>query len=297
MGLNAGTVRLLGNAFIQALKDSFADNVTQWAAAIAYYSFLSLFPLLLAAVSLSAYFVSPDWAIGKAIVLLREFVPEGDDAVQRIIRDAVHDAHPYAGIASLLLLLVLGSRAFGALSRALNIAYEGEQTDSLARRIIIEIVMMTAVGVLFVCTLFSHYLLLFLSNAVRLLPGETGATFTLIAQLIRVLLMLAAFYLIYRFVPRKRLNWKSIALGTVVATSLLVAARPLFYGYVQNLANYNLMYGGIAIAVVLLVWGWVAAFITILGGEMASHFQTMVLEGAGAKTVDRKRMHLRNVKK
>jgi len=297
MVLNAATVRLLGSAFIQALKDSFADNVTQWAAAIAYYSFLSLFPLLLAAVSLSAYFVSPDWAIGKAIVLLREFVPEGDAAVQRIIRDAVHDAHPYAGIVSLLLLLVLGSRAFGALSRALNIAYEGEQTDSLARRIVIEIGMMTAVGVLFVCTLFSHYLLLFLSNAVRLLPGETGTTFTVMAQLIRVLLMLSAFYLIYRFVPRKRLNWKSIVLGAVVATSLLVAARPLFYGYVQNLASYNLMYGGIAIAVVLLVWGWVAAFITILSGEMASHFQTMVLEGAGAKAVDRKRMHLRNVKK
>ena len=297
MVLNAATVRLLGSAFIQALKDSFADNATQWAAAIAYYSFLSLFPLLLAAVSLSAYFVSPDWAIGKAIVLLREFVPEGDAAVQRIIRDAVHDAHPYAGIVSLLLLLVLGSRAFGALSRALNIAYEGEQTDSLARRIVIEIGMMTAVGVLFVCTLFSHYLLLFLSNAVRLLPGETGTTFTAITQLIRVLLILSAFYLIYRFVPRKRLNWKSIVLGAVVATSLLVAARPLFYGYVQNLASYNLMYGGIAIAVVLLVWGWVAAFITILSGEMASHFQTMVLEGAGAKTVDRKRMHLRNVKK
>ena len=297
MVLNAATVRLLGSAFIQALKDSFADNATQWAAAIAYYSFLSLFPLLLAAVSLSAYFVSPDWAIGKAIVLLREFVPEGDAAVQRIIHDAVHDAHPYAGIVSLLLLLVLGSRAFGALSRALNIAYEGEQTDSLARRIIIEIGMMTAVGVLFVCTLFSHYLLLFLSNSVRLLPEEAGTTFTAIAPLIRVLLMLSAFYLIYRFVPRKRLNWKSIVLGAVVATSLLVAARPLFYGYVQNLASYNLMYGGIAIAVVLLVWGWVAAFITILSGEMASHFQTMVLEGAGAKMVDRKRMHLRNVKK
>ena len=74
MGLNAAIVRLLGNAFIQALKDSFADNATQWAAAIAYYSFLSLFPLLLAAVSLSAYFVSPDWAVGKAILLLGEFV-------------------------------------------------------------------------------------------------------------------------------------------------------------------------------------------------------------------------------
>ena len=217
------------------------------------------------------------------MLLLREFVPEGDAAVQRIIRDAVHNAHPYAGVVSLLILLVLGSRAFGALSRALNIAYEGEETGSLARRIVIEIAMMAAVGVLFICTLFSHYLLLFLWNAVSLLPGETDTAFTRLRNCIRVLLLLLAFFLIYRFVPRKRLDWKSIAVGTVVATTLFVAARPLFYGYVQNLANYNLMYGGIAIAVVLLVWGWVAALITILGGEMASHFQTMVLEGAGAK--------------
>jgi membrane protein len=228
---------------------------------------------------------------------LRELVPQGDAAVQRIIHDAIHDAHPYAGVISLLILLVLGSRAFGALSRALNIAYEGEETGSLARRVVIEIAMMAAVGVLFIGTLFSHYLVLFLRDAVRFLPGEASDTFALITQLIRVLLMLAAFFMIYRFVPRKRLDWRSIAVGTVVATTLFVAARPLFYGYVENLANYNLMYGGIAIAVVLLVWAWVAAFIAILGGEMASHFQTMVLEGAGAKTVDRKSMHLRNVKK
>jgi len=286
MNLNTRTVRLVGNALVQAVRDTFADNATQWAAAIAYYSFLSLFPLLLAAVSLSAYFVNPDWAVGKAIVLLRELVPEGDDAVQRIIHDVVHAAHPYAGIVSLLVLLVLGSRAFGALSRALNIAYEGVQTGSMVARIAIEVGMMAAVGVLFLGTLFSHYLLLFLWTAVRLFPGDPGPSFAVIVQLIRAVLLLTAFFLIYRFVPRRRLHWKSIAVGAIVATVLFIAARPLFYGYVENLANYNLMYGGIAIAVVLLAWGWVAAFITILGGEMASHFQTMVLEG---KTMDRER--------
>jgi membrane protein len=294
IGPSPGTARLIGNALVQAIRDTFADNATQWAAAIAYYSFLSLFPLLLAAVSLSAYFVSPDWAVGKSILLLRELVPEGDAAIQRIIHDAVHAAHPYAGVVSLLILLVLGSRAFGALSRALNIAYEGIQTGSMVRRIVIEIGMMAAVGVLFTATLFSHYLLRFLWGAVRLLPGDTGPAFDAIVQLIRVLLLLTAFFLIYRFVPRKRLDWKSIAVGAVVATSLFVAARPLFYGYVENLANYNLMYGGIAIAVVLLAWAWVTAFITILGGESASHFQSMVLERAAAKTVDRKRMEPQN---
>ena len=82
----------------------------------------------------------------------------------------------------MLILLVLGSRAFGALSRALNIAYEGEQTGSLARRILTEIAMMTAVGVLFICTLFSHYLLIFLWHAVGLLPGETDVAFTATVQ-------------------------------------------------------------------------------------------------------------------
>ncbi len=292
---NAGKLRLLGAALLQAVKDSFADNATQWAAAIAYYGFLSLFPLLLAAVSLSAYFVSPDWAVGKAMLLLREFVPEGDAAVQRIIRDAVHAGHPFAGGLAVAILLMLGSRAFGALSRALNVAYEGEETGSFLRRVVTEIVMMAALGVLFVCTLFSHYLVIFVWTAVQLLPVEDDLAFSVISQTIRVALSLGIFLLIYRFVPRKRLEWKSIAAGSIVATVLFVAARPIFYDYVQNLANYNLMYGGIAIAVVLLVWGWVAAFITILGGEVSSHFQTMVVEGAAAKTVDRKRMHLRKV--
>jgi len=156
----------------------------------------------------------------------------------------------------------------------------------MAARIAIEIGMMATVGVLFLGTLFSHYLVLFLWTAVRLFPGDPGPTFAVIVQLIRAVLLLTAFFLIYRFVPRRRLHWKSIAVGAIVATVLFIAARPLFYGYVENLANYNLMYGGIAIAVVLLAWGWVAAFITILGGEMASHFQTMVLEG---KTMDRER--------
>src|SRR5947209_9274424 len=145
MAPRPGTAHRLGTAFVQALRDAFADNATQWAAAIAYYSFLSLFPLILAAVSLSAYFVSPDWAVGKAMLLLREFVPEGDAAVQRIVRDAIHNAHPVAGVVSFFILLVLGSRVFGALSRALNIAYEGEETGSLARRIAVEIAMMAAV--------------------------------------------------------------------------------------------------------------------------------------------------------
>ena len=78
----------VGQVLFQSVKSLYADHGAQWAAAIAYYSFLSIFPLLLAVISLSAYFVNPDWAVAKTVALLQEFVPKGGGAVGRIVHDA-----------------------------------------------------------------------------------------------------------------------------------------------------------------------------------------------------------------
>src|SRR5207249_2226442 len=164
------------------------------------------------------------------------------------------------------------------LSRALNIAYEGEETGGWRRRILVEIGMVTAVTVLLLCALSSDYLLLLLWDAVQWLPGQAAWTFRIIRQMAPTLLLLGAFYLIYRFVPRKRSHWKSLLAGALVATFLFRAAQSLFADYVQNMAHYNVMYGGIGVAVVLLVWAWVAAFIALFGGQIVAHFQPRALE-------------------
>ena len=68
-------LRLFWRLLMLAAKAFFNDDGPAWSAAIAYYSLLSLFPLLLAAGSIASYFVDPKWAVLKATELLGDFLP------------------------------------------------------------------------------------------------------------------------------------------------------------------------------------------------------------------------------
>jgi membrane protein len=67
----------------------------------------------------------------------------------------------------------------------------------------------------------------------------------------------------------------------------VLAARPLFLRYVRDFGQYNLIYGSVAVAVILVLWAWVVALILLFGGELASHVQAMAIEGQAAEQVAR----------
>ncbi|MFN3652542.1 MAG: YihY/virulence factor BrkB family protein [Armatimonadota bacterium] len=270
-----------------SVKDLATDNGPHWAAALSYYALLSIFPMLLAIVSIASYFVDPQWAVGQATGLLGEFLPEGRELVEETVRALMEDRGP-ASILSILALLWTGSRVFRALTLALNIAYDTEETYGFGKRILMELAMMLTLGVLFVLALASGPLLRLLGRALGALPGERGFAFGLITAAVPAVLLLAALFLIYRFVPRTRTEWKSALTGALAATGLFMLARPLFGYYVQEFAGYSLVYGSLSIVIVLLVWAWLGAMIVILGGEIASHVQMIVIEGKSPEEVKRR---------
>lgn len=102
--------------------------------------------------------------------------------------------------------------------------------------------------------------------------------------------MIALFFL-YLFVPRRRVNWRAVVPGAILAGLLILAARPLFLTYVQRFADYNLIYGSLAIVIILVLWAWLVAVLILWGGEVVSHIQTMLLEGKSAAEVEQR--HLR----
>jgi uncharacterized BrkB/YihY/UPF0761 family membrane protein len=88
----------------QAVRDLFVDGGPQWAAAIACYSLLSAFPLLLAGASIAAFFVDPQRAVAQATELLAAFVPRGLLQIEAIVIDAIA-ARESVGLLSLAALL------------------------------------------------------------------------------------------------------------------------------------------------------------------------------------------------
>jgi membrane protein len=267
-----------------SVKDYYHDQGPKWAAAIAYYSLLSAFPLMLAAASIAAYFVDPQWAVEQLTQILNQFLPQASVRVEGIVEGAV-EARATVGVLSFAGLLWTGTRVFGAVTVALNIAAGVQDHYGPIKRFGVEILMLLTLGVIFVLAFAGQLTIGFLWE---LLGRETGTlAHAIINEVLPITLLFVAFFLSYRFVPRRRQDWRAALVGASVAVLLFLLARSLFLYYVQRLGDYNVIYGSLGIAVVLLLWAWLVANILILGGEVAAHTQEMLIEGKPAEEVER----------
>lgn len=274
----------MGEVVVQAVRDLFEDSGPQWAAAIAYYSLLSTFPLLLAIVSIAAFFVEPQTAVDKATQLLGGFLPQGTDLIQQIVNDAIQ-ARGSVSILSIGSLLWSGSRVFGVITKALNIAYDVDELYGFWKRTLIELIMLATIGLIFILALTLPIVVDLLRSLSNVLPGNEATVLIVAGFLGQTILLFSAFLLTYRFVPRRPQRWRSAIIGASVATVLVLAARPLFFSYVQHIGQYNITYGSIALVVILVLWVWVVALILLFGGELASHTQAMLFEQQSVEEV------------
>lgn len=277
----------MGRVLAQSARDTFTDHVPQWAAAVAYYALLSVFPLLLATIAIAAYFVDPSRAEEQIMHFLGDFVPQGRQTIRQTIQEAFQ-TRGSVGVVSVVTLLWTGSRVFGILTTALNVAYDAEESYGFWKRLMVEIAMTVGAGLLFLLALVSGVLLNGLRDLFQAFPVGSNLLIDLSRWLVAPLLLLFAFFLIYRFVPRGRHDWRSAMAGAAAATLLFIAARPLFFYYIHEFSRYNLIYGSLAIVIILLVWAWIMALITLFGGELASHIEMMFFQGQSAEEVKRK---------
>jgi membrane protein len=266
--------------------DFVVDSGIYWSAAVAFYGLLSIFPLALAGIAAAAWFIDPHWAAEQASQLLGEVMP-GSDSIHAIIAKA-DPTHFRAGVFSVALLVVAGSRVFGALIRALNIACDADEIYRFSHRLLVELGMLLSVGLLFLAALISSMLFPVLGYATEPIPFARTMAVALVSWTLPALLLLAGFFCLYKFVPRWRCNWQSVLIGAAAATAGCLGARPLFLAYIGRLASYKHVYGWLAIGVVFLVWMQIVVVITLYCGELASHIQMMVYEGLSGEEVRRR---------
>ena len=276
-------------------KDFLIDDGPHWAATIAFYGMLSIFPLMLAAVSIAACFVDPHWATERASELVGEFIPQGERTIRTIVETAVAKGGRTSFI-SIVFLIVAGTRVFSALIRALNVAYDVDEIYSVWKRLLIQLAMLLSAGVLFAAALLADLASAFFKHVLNPFPEQKHITFALLSWLLPAALLVVGFFFLYHFVPRNRSNWKSAIIGAVTATVSLSGARAFFALYLGKLADYSEIYGWFAMAIVLLVWAYIAGIITLFCGELASHIQMMTFKGLSGTEVSR-RHHARSPRK
>jgi membrane protein len=288
MGWKRGLLKTGYLILKQSYLDFMIDNGPEWAASIAYYALLSIFPLLIATASVATYFVNRTWLFNQVFRVISQLLPSGTNAIETIVVQAL-EARGGLSVISLLLLIFSGMRIFGTLMKALNIAFNTGANYTFFRQTQIELIMLLSIGILFIVTFLFQI-------TVGLLVGFVGqkdlqqTIVWLLGEIVTFLLLTLGFYLSYRYIPRSNVSWRSALIGAVLASVAFRVARPLFLGYVTQFANYNLVYGSLALLISLVVWTWIVGLIFVFCGEIAAHVQDLVIERKPVEVVKQRHM-------
>jgi membrane protein len=273
-GRDAGPALALAD-FKRAFSRFRGDQITDNAAALTYYSLLSLFPALLFCAAILGVF-GQSALIDQAARYLENAgaPPDTVNAVTGALRSAQkqHGTAILALVVGLALSLNGASGAFGAAGRALNKIFRVQEGRGFVRHKLNDLAWTLIVAVLALITFVAIFLGGGLASDVlgKIGLGDTAATIWLFVRWPAALVVTMTIYaIVYYAAPNvevRRFRW--ITPGAVVGVTLWIVASVAFFVYVSNFSSYSATYGAFAGAVVLLVWLWLTDVVLLFGAEL-----------------------------
>jgi YihY family inner membrane protein len=285
----------------RTVREFQVDNLSDWAAALTYYSVLSIFPALLVLISL-VDLAGP----GTTQTLLANLGQVAPGSVNQILHDAITNLRQTRGSAGLLALvslataLWLASRYIAAFMRASNAIYDVPEGRPIWKTLPIRIGVTVVVMVLLAVSAVAVVATGGLAERLGRLLG-IGSTAVRVWDLAKwpVLLLIVGFLfaLLYWASPNARQPFRWITPGGILAVVVWVVASVAFALYVANFGSYNKTYGSLASVIIFLVWLWLSNTAVLLGAELNAELERSRAIAAGHPPEQEPYMELRDTRK
>ncbi len=251
-----------------------ADYAPSMGAALAYYTMFSIAPLLLIVISVAGLIFGEEAAHGQIFHQLEGLMGgEGAQAVQGLLENA---NKPKQGIVSTIvggvLLLVGATTVFGELQSALDRIWRAPERDkisgiwSLLRTRLLSFGLILGLGFLMMVSLIFSAALAALSGWWGPVFGEWETVAHLFNQLISFAFTTVIFAMIYKFMPRVKIEWHDVWRGALVTAFMFTVGKFLISLYIGK-AGVSSSFGAAGSLVILLVWVYYSAQIFLLGAE------------------------------
>jgi membrane protein len=271
----AGWFGLVGRAFWRGSVEFYNSDDLTYAASIAYYGLLSLFPFFLLLFSILAAFTS-DVSRRTAVVsfMLRYFPTHFDFLSAQL--DALQPMRLRVGAGGAAALVWAALGVFSAISSAVNHAWGVEQQRSYLRHKLFSFLMLLAAGVILLAALLLVSALqivhaTWFADIVDRFPGLLVLGSLLVRYAATVMLIVVV-GLIYFYVPNTRVRFRDVWPGAILTGVLWRLALEGFSFYVRDMSRFNLVHGSIAAVIVFLVWVYTSAVVLMYGVEFTAAY-------------------------
>jgi len=255
----------------RAWADQKQNHLSLIAAGVAFYSFLALFPALIAGLLLYGLVRDPADVRAQAAGWTKNLPSDAASIVTKQLEQLSTSSGSSLGlglVVALALALWSAAGGVGNLVTAVSIAYDVEDTRGFVKQKLLALGL-TAGAILFVIATLT--LVAAAPAVLDQVVGSGPGRWALEAARWALLLlgMSAALGVLYKVAPdRPDVPFAWISPGALTATFVWALASLGFSLYVENFGSYAKTYGAMAGVVVLLLWLWLTIYVVLLGAEL-----------------------------
>jgi membrane protein len=252
----------------------YSSSDMTFAASIAYYALLSLFPFFLLVFAILGSVTSDDADRAAVLGFVLRYFPRQFDFVTTQL-DALRESSVRLGIAGSVLMVWAAMGFFSAISNAVNYAWGVEKQPSYLKHKLIALLMLIAASLLLIAALallsastvvgaswFSHVL----TRTPGLLVLRSFAL-----QWAPTLLVILVVGMIFYFVPNANVRFRDVWEGAILTGLLWRGALKGFSWYLRDQSRLS-VHGSIAAVVAFLIWVFVCAVVLLYGAEFTAAY-------------------------
>jgi len=258
------------------------------AASLSYYSLFSIFPILLAAVSIASTFLEQEVVQKKLLEVIREFVPVSAIFINNMISGILEQRGAFTVVA-IISLLWSASNVFDKIIVNINRAFPKGRNPGFIQSRAMALVIILVIVVLFLGSIAVDTI----QNIFEVEQIQLNGTLLVDTRLyewgswvIPLVIKLLLFFAIYSWIPRnKSILFKARLIGALVAAGLWeLATRALSWALATGFTNYEPVYGSLSSIIALMTWMYLTGYIVFLGAHLTHALNYHFIALKAAKT-------------
>jgi membrane protein len=255
-------------------KEVKQDQVPLLGAGVAFYALLSLFPAIIAGVSIYGLVADPATVQNQINELTEMLSPETADIIGNQLKEVTSGAGGALGLATVIgILTALWSASSGmkALVTGVNLAYDESESRKFVKLRGLSILLTLGAMVLMGVALF---LIVGFPALADSWPDALRWTVGILRWVLLAVLLVLGLAVLYRYAPdRDQPRWTWVSWGSGIATLLWILASIGFSVYANSFGNYNKTYGALAGVIILMFWLYLTAVIVLVGAELNTEME------------------------
>ena len=245
------------------------DDLAAMSAQISYYLILAFFPFLFFLINLLSFTPLPNRLL---IANFNAILPQETALlVKTMLTETVQAKSGAMLVLSMLASLWAASRGMSAIIRGLNHSYGVKESRRFVRLNMVALLSTVGLSVMVLISFIMIVLGRIIGSTIFGYMGAKSLFYSIWSFLrygITFGLLLTTFYLIYRYLPNRKLTGNHVLAGTIFTTVGWIGASLLFSFYVNNFGSYATVYGSLGGMFALIFWLYISTLIFLLGGAI-----------------------------